>query len=93
MKRIRERGLRGVEEGEAEEGERSKGEGRRGREGDKGGEDGAKAADTVKPPFPLLLRLTPGLFIGGCTNSGAEEMNMELAAQPARPDWLTICIC
>lgn len=45
--------------------------------GDKGGEDGAEAADTVKPPFPLLFRLTPGLFIGGCANSGAEEMNME----------------
>lgn len=41
-----------------------------------------KATDTVKPPFPLLFRLTPGLFIRGSANSGAEEMNMELAAQP-----------
>lgn len=86
MKRIREQGRRGVGEGKAEEGERSKGEGRHGREGDKGGGDGAKAVDTVKPPFPLPFRLTPGLFIGGCAEQwgGGNEYGAGGTASSAR---------
>lgn len=44
---------------------------------------------SISSPFQVNPRIVYWSF----ANGGVEEMNMELAAQPARPDWLTICIC
>ena len=52
----------------------------------------SEMVDTVRSPFPIPFRLTPGLFFE-FVNSGVEEMNMEPGARIARPHWLTICIC